>query len=277
MTAEKTPRLALPFIQAAQSQKHVTVNESLVLMDSSVQPSVISVGGNTPPSAPVDGDMYVIGTAPTGLWAGQGNKVANLINGAWAFVPPFEGFRVYNQATEGDWRFTSAGSWAPQSVSPSDSWGWQNFQNTSGPLTLASAGVWYSLPNDALGALTSSAYKVSGHGVIWDASTNRLDLSDLAVGDRVHTRLDVTPTTVGTNVQISFRLLLQEGALNIPVGAGTPLYYKTSGPQEPVTLEPSFTIFNTDTRDYPVAIQAMTDIANASVDVSGWTIETRVR
>lgn len=42
---------------------------------------------NTPPGSPVQDDCYIIGSSPTGAWAGNGNKVAVYDSAAWAFIP----------------------------------------------------------------------------------------------------------------------------------------------------------------------------------------------
>ena len=47
----------------------------------------IDRGLNTPPGSPTDGDVYIVGTSPTGAWAGQPNKIAVRHNGAWIFEP----------------------------------------------------------------------------------------------------------------------------------------------------------------------------------------------
>ncbi len=47
-----TPNLALPYLAAAQAQKHVTVNEALDALDGLVQLSVISAALAAPPGKP---------------------------------------------------------------------------------------------------------------------------------------------------------------------------------------------------------------------------------
>lgn len=54
---------------------------------------------NTPPGSPVDGDVYFVGNAPTGAWAAHAGKIA-VYWGAWSYVLPVEGMRVYNRATK---------------------------------------------------------------------------------------------------------------------------------------------------------------------------------
>jgi len=52
-----SPNLVLPFIEAAQAQKHVTHNEALRVLDAAVQLSVLDRDLTAPPSNPSDGDL----------------------------------------------------------------------------------------------------------------------------------------------------------------------------------------------------------------------------
>jgi len=54
------------------------------------------VGLNTPPGTPAEGDVYVTGSAPTGTWAGQANKVAVYYNAAWSYLPVRSGLMAYD-------------------------------------------------------------------------------------------------------------------------------------------------------------------------------------
>jgi len=42
---------------------------------------------NIPPAAPVEGDAYIIGIAPQGVWAGKNDQVAYYDQGAWIYTP----------------------------------------------------------------------------------------------------------------------------------------------------------------------------------------------
>lgn len=154
--------------------------------------------------------------------------------------------------------------------------GWQNFQSSGDTVTLTTAGQWYDLTNDALGSLTSTEYSPEGVGALWDSSEDRIDVSSLSVGDILKVRIDLTPTTAINNTLIHLRFVLQEGELNAPLGISAPLYYKSSGEQEPIAPEGSFAIFTEDTRDLPVIIQAMSDTNNTSLSVAGWFMEPRL-
>ncbi|MCP8937775.1 DUF2793 domain-containing protein [Alsobacter sp. SYSU M60028] len=87
-----TTRLGLPYLAAAQSQKHVTHNEALQILDGLVQLAVIARDRAAPPDAPAEGDRYLIGASPTGAFAGQAGKLAAYDDGAWRFLTPRAGW-----------------------------------------------------------------------------------------------------------------------------------------------------------------------------------------
>ena len=92
---DTSPNLQLAYLIAAQSQKHVTYNESMRALDALVQQAVLDKDLATPPSSPADGDRYIVAVSPTGAWAGQAGKVAAYQDGAWAFYTPREGWLAW--------------------------------------------------------------------------------------------------------------------------------------------------------------------------------------
>ena len=58
--SDATTHLLLPYILAAQAQKHVTHNEALRLLDGLVQLSVLDRDLTAPPGSPADGDRYIV-------------------------------------------------------------------------------------------------------------------------------------------------------------------------------------------------------------------------
>jgi hypothetical protein len=90
-----TPLLGLPLLAAAQSQKHITHNEALSLLDALVHLAVIEKNRTTPPVSPLIGDRYLLGASPTGVFAGQGSKLAFYDAAGWHFLTPKTGWRVY--------------------------------------------------------------------------------------------------------------------------------------------------------------------------------------
>jgi len=85
-----TPRIRLPFLNAAQAQKHVTVNEA-----------------------------HLVAAGATGAWAGQDGALALFLNGGWEFIPPWAGWRLW-VAAEGGFALHDGAGWrlADQPVSP---------------------------------------------------------------------------------------------------------------------------------------------------------------
>ncbi|GLK71720.1 DUF2793 domain-containing protein [Ancylobacter dichloromethanicus] len=51
--------------------------------------------GNAPPGAPVAGDMYALGAAPTGAWAGKAGNLAQWTGAGWQFTMPGVGWLAY--------------------------------------------------------------------------------------------------------------------------------------------------------------------------------------
>ena len=92
---DTTPNLNLPYILAAQAQKHVTHNEAVRALDALVQLSVFDKDLATPPASPADGARYIVGASPTGAWAGQAGKIAAFQDSAWAFLDPLEGWLTW--------------------------------------------------------------------------------------------------------------------------------------------------------------------------------------
>lgn len=90
-----SPNLVLPFIEAAQAQKHVTHNEALRVLDALVQLSVLDRDLTAPPGSPADGERYIPASGATGAWAGKDLNIAAWQDGAWAFFAPREGWLAW--------------------------------------------------------------------------------------------------------------------------------------------------------------------------------------
>ncbi len=107
-----SPRLALPFLFAGQAQKEFFVNEALARLDALLHPA-IEAETNTPPASPVNGQCWLVGTAPTGDWAGRAGQLACRQSGNWLFAAPVTGMRVHDKAAsrlviyDGSWQRTA--------------------------------------------------------------------------------------------------------------------------------------------------------------------------
>lgn len=82
-----SPDLGIPYVPSpppaqAEVLHNSAINMLLVALKGAVDRAV-----NAPPGSPTDGDIYIVGAAPTGAWAGKPNKIAIRTGGAWTFIP----------------------------------------------------------------------------------------------------------------------------------------------------------------------------------------------
>lgn len=95
--SDQSTRLGLPFLAAAQAQKHVTVNESLLRLDALTQLSVLSATTSAQPASPSDGDIYMLPSGKTGAdWGAMANgALAYYRDGVWEELTPQHGWRCF--------------------------------------------------------------------------------------------------------------------------------------------------------------------------------------
>lgn len=110
MTDGVTSRLALPLLQPGQAQKEMFHNAALALLDLSVQAAAVAAAVDTPPADPGIGECWIVGAAPTGLWAGHAREIAGWTDAGWLFVRPCEGMQLWLGAAQGVARFAD-GEW----------------------------------------------------------------------------------------------------------------------------------------------------------------------
>ncbi|MBE7218621.1 MAG: DUF2793 domain-containing protein [Caulobacteraceae bacterium] len=97
MSDDATPRLGLPYLAAAQAQKHVTMNAALALLDGLVSSAAESRTLAAQPAAPADGSLYILPAAPTGAdWAAAGaGALMRFEAGAWEALAAADGQIAY--------------------------------------------------------------------------------------------------------------------------------------------------------------------------------------
>jgi hypothetical protein len=103
----ETYQFKLPLLEAAQAQKHVTVNEALSRLDSFAQLRVQS-RSQAEPAIPIDGQAYIVPAGASGGWAGQDTAVALFSNGGWVFAPAQDGWIAWVLDEAAEVRFEGA-------------------------------------------------------------------------------------------------------------------------------------------------------------------------
>lgn len=91
----QTPRLGAPYIITSQSQKEVTHNMALNILDSYTQTAAETSTLSIPPASPIEGGLWLVSSGGAGSWAGHDNELAQFIGGAWQFYLPFEGMVIW--------------------------------------------------------------------------------------------------------------------------------------------------------------------------------------
>lgn len=84
MTDSRSPVFGIPWVVSQQAQPEVTLNEALLLIQAVI--GGVIAQQNAPPGSPTAGAAYLVGTSPTGAWAGKANKVV-IYYGGWKFLP----------------------------------------------------------------------------------------------------------------------------------------------------------------------------------------------
>ena len=90
-------RHSLPYLSPSQAQKHVTVNESLQLLDALLQCAVVSASQEAEPDDPEDGDMWILPPGRSGhVWdfIAPGH-IAVWQDGRFISLAPVPGFLAY--------------------------------------------------------------------------------------------------------------------------------------------------------------------------------------
>jgi hypothetical protein len=94
-----------------------------------VMPNVISMALSTPPSTSGflnAANAYVVGSSPSGAWAGQANSIAvwsidpqdgTVTTGAWEFYAPQAGWVIYDNNTNAFWTW-SGSAWVLYKAAP---------------------------------------------------------------------------------------------------------------------------------------------------------------
>lgn len=115
--SDATPRLGLPYVLAAQAQKHIPINDSLARLDGLVQLAVESRSTSAQPASPPSGGVWILPSGATGAaWASQPVGVLMRFEaGAWEAWTPAEGVLAWVKDENQMVAFDGA-AWTPLSA-----------------------------------------------------------------------------------------------------------------------------------------------------------------
>ncbi|MBU9314563.1 DUF2793 domain-containing protein [Burkholderia multivorans] len=80
---------------ARESGWNTGMDANLKLLDAVLQLSVKSRTLASPPTAPANGERYIVASSPTGAWAGKAGQIAVRLEGAWFFYVPKIGWTCF--------------------------------------------------------------------------------------------------------------------------------------------------------------------------------------
>jgi hypothetical protein len=105
-----TYQFNLPLLDAAQAQKHVTMNEALARLDAAAQLRLVSTTETVPPVGVADGTAYAVATGGVNDWDGHDGDIAVFANGGWVFMTPKSGWRAWVES-DADFALFDGFSW----------------------------------------------------------------------------------------------------------------------------------------------------------------------
>lgn len=201
-----TSRLSLPFLSAAQGQKHVTHNEALAVLDRLVLLAVEARALAAPPANPAEGSRYLVAAAASGAWAGHAGEIAVLEDGIWQFHVPRPGWLAYVVAedlfvvrTAAGWRAFVVGDPLPQLGINATADTTNRLAVAAAATLLGHAGAGHQLkinkrtPTDTATVLFQTGY--SGRAEIGTAGTDRFGVKVSPDGAAWLTVAEVDPGT----------------------------------------------------------------------------------
>lgn len=173
---------------------------------------------------------------------------------------------VSNGAGSGAWKSPVRLGW----------WDYNDLTTATTPVALTLANTQYELTNDGAGSFTTSTYKLPDVTDVWDVATNRLDFSELSIGDVVDIRFDIEFTTSSVNTAIDLDVEFDIGGTPFQISIFEALDKKTAGTYKE-NHQRSFYIGSAGVRDNPARILASADKTGVTVKINGWFIQVHKR
>ena len=96
MTATVTSRLNLPFLQAGQSLKNITHNETLQRLDAGLYLFCSDMAADQLPSDPVEGQAQIISQSPNETLMDRIGQIGVYMSGGWIWFTPKPGWTLWD-------------------------------------------------------------------------------------------------------------------------------------------------------------------------------------
>lgn len=174
-----TTRIGLTEVEAAQSQKHVAVNEALNKLDFFAAPYVVSASTTAQPGSPSDGDAYILPATHTGTaWASMTTgSIAHYHDGAWYEYLAKAGYMAYVADTGTQMVYTT--SWVGMSAQNMVLLGVNTAADSTNKLSVASEAVLFT--NVGNGVQTKLNKAASGDTASFLFQTNWVGYAEIGL------------------------------------------------------------------------------------------------
>ena len=232
---------------------------------------------NTPAVGPATGDRYLIGTAPTGAWAGRANQIAEWDGAAWQYTAPVNGYYVYVDATDTTLRYNGT-SWieaSPQEIHQNgDTFGasgvrigtkdtnpvWIMYNNTlrfrmDGSDIRTPGSIYVGIP----GMTSAATARIHARGSTADNTAYALKIEDSAVASLMSIRNDGIIILNGLNIGKGTAQLSGNVVLGVNALAGA-----TTGNDNVAIGSSALAKCSTGERNYAIGTSAMAEITTGS-------------
>lgn len=105
-------KLAIEEMASTQEDRSPTFNAAIARLEvMALGCSAEDILLDTPPGSPAEGDVYVLGTSPTGAWSGHALDITYYYNGAWEFIDPYDGLIAYAKNEDKYYRYKTGYGW----------------------------------------------------------------------------------------------------------------------------------------------------------------------
>lgn len=175
---------------------------------------------NTPPGAPALGHYWIIGSAPTGDWAGSSGKIATSYDGGttWTIIDPLDGVEAYDRTQGSNYIYRTGVGW----VSAAGAWTRLQWVRTNGTESMG-ANTSNTIWNGSATPTTAMNHRVDNISLSFQASRTGATLKV-----RYHANVDVPPTGVDVSNSLGIALFRDAEANAIDWAHMSPPFKQTT-------------------------------------------------